>query len=215
VRRAVFFDLDGTLADTAPDLCRALNRVRAERGLDAVPLALTRAHTSSGARGLLGIGMDVKPDHADYPALRRRFLDFYEQELCVDTRLFEGVPELLSVLRERGVRWGVVTNKARRFAEPLMLKLDPARACACVVGGDSTPRLKPHPDSLLHGAAALGLPPSECMYVGDDLRDVQAARAAAMGVIVAAWGYLGDAGDPATWKADAVIDHPLDALNFL
>jgi len=215
VRRAVLFDLDGTLADTAPDLARALNRLRAERGLDAVPPALTRPHTSSGARGLLRIGMDMEPDHADYPTLRERFLDLYAQELCVETRLFDGTQSLLAQLEEHGIRWGVVTNKARRLAEPLLERLGLAARVACVVGGDSTGKLKPHPDSLLFAAAALRLAPSECLYVGDDLRDVQAARAAGMGVIVAAWGYLGDAGDPATWNADAVIDQPLDALKFL
>jgi phosphoglycolate phosphatase len=215
VVRAVLFDLDGTLADTAPDLARALNRLLVERGLAPVPPEATRAHTSAGARGLLSVSLGLAPGDAGYAELRERVLDFYEEGLCIETRLFDGIPALLAELQGRGLRWGVVTNKAKRFTEPLMRLLDPEQRAACVVSGDSTPRLKPHPDSLLHAAASLALPPAECLYVGDDLRDVQAARAAGMGVLAAGWGYLGDAGAPATWGADTVIDHPLDVLNHL
>ena len=213
--RAVLFDLDGTLADTAADLARALNRVRAERGLGPVPPALTRPHTSKGARGLLGVGMGVAPEHATYEALRERFLEYYAEELCVDTKLFDGIPELLGTLRERGLAWGVVTNKPGRFTEPLMRQLDPKCTAACVVSGDTTPKSKPFPEPLLHAAREIDVAPRECLYVGDDLRDVQAARAAGMSVVVAAWGYLGDAGDPAGWGADAVIAHPRETLNFI
>ncbi|HEY6863263.1 MAG TPA: HAD-IA family hydrolase [Burkholderiales bacterium] len=213
--RAVLFDLDGTLADTASDLARALNSVRAERGLGPVPPAMTRPHTSKGARGLLGVGMGVAPEHATYESLRDRFLEYYARELCVDTKLFDGIPELLGTLRERGVAWGVVTNKPGRFTVPLMRQLDPNGTAACVVSGDTTPKSKPFPEPLLHAAREIDVPPRECLYVGDDLRDVQAARAAGMGVVVAAWGYLGDAGDPAGWGADAVIAHPRETLNFI
>ena len=213
--RAVLFDLDGTLADTAADLARALNRVRAERGLGPVPPAMTRPHTSKGARGLLGVGMGVAPEHATYESLRDRFLEYYARELCVDTKLFDGIPELLGTLRERGVAWGVVTNKPGRFTVPLMRQLDPKGTAACVVSGDTTPKAKPFPEPLLHAARAIDVPPRKCLYVGDDLRDVQAARAAGMGVVVAAWGYLGDAGDPTGWGADAVIAHPRETLNFI
>jgi N-acetyl-D-muramate 6-phosphate phosphatase len=213
--RAVLFDLDGTLADTAPDLARALNRLRTERGLGAVPPAVTRKHTSSGARGMLGVGMGIQPNDDSYADLRQRFLDYYEESLCVDTRLFDGVPELIEALRGRGLKWGVVTNKPKRFTEPLMRRLDPEGTAGCVVSGDSTPKAKPYPEPLLHAAHTLRLPPAACLYMGDDLRDVQAARAAGMSVIVAAWGYLGDAGDPAGWGADAVIAHPREALKFI
>jgi N-acetyl-D-muramate 6-phosphate phosphatase len=213
--RAVLFDLDGTLADTAPDLARALNRLRTERGLGAVPPAVTRKHTSSGARGMLGVGMGIQPDDDSYADLRQRFLDYYEESLCVDTRLFDGIPELIEALRGRGLEWGVVTNKPKRFTDPLMRRLDPGGTAGCVVSGDSTPKAKPWPEPLLHAAHKLRLPPAACLYMGDDLRDVQAARAAGMSVIVAAWGYLGDAGDPAGWGADAVIAHPREALKFV
>ena len=213
--RAVLFDLDGTFADSAPDLARALNRLRAEHGLAPLPLELARPYTSAGARGLLKIGFGITPESEAYGAMCERFLDLYEDQLCVDTRLFAGIPELLSEIEARGLRWGIVTNKAKRFTEPLMRKLELHHRASCVVSGDSTPHLKPHPDSLLHAAALLSLPPAACLYVGDDLRDVQAARAACMGVIAAAWGYIGEGGDPHGWGADAVIAHPLDALQAL
>ncbi len=213
--RAVLFDLDGTLADTAADLARALNRVRGERGLGPVPPALTRPHTSKGARGLLGVGMGIAPEHDSYESLRERFLEYYARDLCVDTKLFDGIPELLAALRARGLAWGVVTNKPERFTAPLMRRLDPEGTAACVVSGDTTPKAKPAPEPLLHAARSLRLAPAQCLYLGDDLRDVQAARAAGMGVVVAAWGYLGDAGDPAGWGADAVIAHPRETLNYV
>jgi phosphoglycolate phosphatase len=164
---------------------------------------------------MLGVGLGLTPVDAGYAGLRERFLDFYEEGLCIETRLFDGIPALLAQLEGRGLRWGIVTNKPKRFTEPLVRRLDPGGRVACVVSGDSTPKPKPSPDPLLHAAALMKLPPAACLYVGDDLRDVQAARAAGMAVIAAGWGYLGAAADPALWGADAVIDHPLDALDFL
>jgi len=213
--RAVLFDLDGTLADTAPDLARALNRVRAANQLAPMPLEITRSYTSSGARGLLKVGFGLDPGDERYDALRLQLLDFYAAEICVDTRLFEGMAELLAQLEQVRLPWGVVTNKAERFTLPLLQELRLAGRAACIVGGDTTARLKPHPDSLLHAAATLRLPPSACLYVGDDLRDVQAARAAGMPVIAAKYGYLGDGGTIDSWQADAIIDHPRQVLDYL
>lgn len=213
--RAVLFDLDGTLADTAPDLARALNRVRAASGLAPMPLAITRSYTSSGARGLLKIGFDIEPGNERYDALRQQFLEFYAAEICVDTRLFEGMAELLERLDRDRMPWGVVTNKAERFTLPLLQSLHLAGRAACVVGGDTTGRLKPHPDPLLHAAGTLRLHPSACLYVGDDLRDVQAARAAGMPVLAAKYGYLGDGGSIESWQADGIIDHPRELLDYL
>jgi len=186
--RAVLFDLDGTLADTAPDLARALNRVRAEQGLAPLPSAIARPHTSSGARGLLKAGFDIAPEDEGYRALRDRFLDFYEKELCVETRLFDGIPELLVKIRARKLTWGIVTNKGRRFTEPLLRLL---------------------------AASLLSQPPADCLYIGDDLRDAQAARAAGMHFAAAGWGYHGEGGDPDTWDADAVMSHPREILDLL
>jgi phosphoglycolate phosphatase len=211
----VLFDLDGTLADTAPDLARALNRVRAAQGLAPMPLEATRSYTSSGARGLLKVGFNLNPDDEGYEALKLQFLDFYAAEICVDTRLFDGMDELLDQLDQDRLPWGVVTNKAVRFTLPLLQGLRLGERAACVVGGDTTARLKPHPDPLLHAAEALQLPPSACLYIGDDLRDVQAARAAGMRVLAAKYGYLGDGGAIESWQADAVIEHPRQVLDYL
>ncbi len=213
--RAVLFDLDGTLADTAPDLARALNRMRVERGLAPLPPEVTRPHTSAGARGLLGIGFGAAPGEPGYEALRDCFLDFYEAQLCVDTRVFDGIPALLLEISRRGLPWGVVTNKAKRFTEPLLplLALEPPPDC--VVSGDSTPHIKPHPAPLLLAASLLSLPPQDCIYIGDDLRDVQAARAAGMRAVAAGWGYLGEGQDPKDWNADALASHPREIPGLL
>ncbi len=213
--QAVLFDLDGTLADTAADLAGALNRLRAEFRLDPLALEITRPHTSAGARGLLKVGFDLDPTDARYAPMRERFLDLYEEALCVHTRLFDGMPELLGELDRRAVAWGIVTNKPRRFTEPLVRQLDLHLRAACVVSGDTTERAKPAPDPLLHAAHAIRLAPASCLYVGDDLRDVQGARAAGMGVIAAGWGYLGAEGDPHSWGADAVLGHPTEVLEFI
>ena len=211
----MLFDLDGTLADTAPDLARALNRVRAAHGLGPMPVETTRPYTSSGARGLLKVGFGLEPEDARYEALKSQFLEFYAADICVDTRLFDGMAELLGQLEQAHLPWGVVTNKAEQFTLPLMQGLRLGTRAACIVGGDTTARAKPHPDPLLHAAAVLQLPPSACLYVGDDLRDVQAARAAGMPVLAAKYGYLGDGGSVESWQADAVIEHPREVLEYL
>ena len=213
--RAVLFDLDGTLADTAPDLARALNRVRAANDLAPMSAELTRPYTSSGARGLLKIGFDLAPGDERYDALKLQFLDFYAAEICVETRLFDGMAELLDRFDSDGLPWGVVTNKSERLTLPLLQSLHLAERAACIVGGDTTARLKPHPDPLLHAAAALRLPPHACLYIGDDLRDIQSARAAGMPALAARYGYLGEGGPIETWQADAIIDHPRDVLDYL
>lgn len=212
--RAVLFDLDGTFADTAADLARALNRLLVEHGRPPLPAAALRPHTSGGARGLIQAAFGVSPVSERYDRLRERFLDLYAEDLCTDTRLFDGVPELLEGIEARGLRWGIVTNKAKRFSEPLLARLGMNRRAACIVSGDSTPHIKPHPAPLQLAASLLSLPPADCVYVGDDLRDVQAARAAGMPVFAAGWGYLGEGADPRTWDADAVISHPREVLEL-
>jgi len=213
--RCVLFDLDGTLADTAPDLAGALNRLLAERGLGPVPLEVTRPHTSSGARGLIGAGLGIGPDHPEYESLKTRFLDLYAENILVDTQLFPGMAGLLTELERRQLRWGIVTNKAARFTNPLIAAMGLAGRSACTVSGDTTPHTKPHPEPLLHAARLIGLAPRNCLYIGDDLRDIQAARAAGMPVLAAVFGYLGENGDPATWQADGVVNHPSKILDFL
>ena len=212
---AVLFDLDGTLADSAGDLAAALNRVRAERGLAPVSVDLLRAHASAGARGLLGAGMSVQPDDAEYKALRHRFLDYYEAAIDVTTRLFDGIGELLDTLERRSLAIGIVTNKVTRFTTPLVAALGLDRRAKAVVSGDTTEFAKPHPAPLLHAAALLGVAPERCVYVGDDLRDITAGNAAGMPTIVAEYGYLGEQGCADDWPATGWIERPLALLDWL
>jgi phosphoglycolate phosphatase len=211
----VLFDLDGTLADTAPDLAAALNKMRTDRGLAPMPLDPLRRMASSGARGLVGVGFGLKPGDADYEAHRIEFLDNYERALHVHTRLFDGVPELLEKLETMARKWGVVTNKASRFTDPLARSIGFTQRASCVVSGDTTPHAKPHPAPLIHAAKVSGVDTARCIYVGDDLRDIQAGRAAGMRTLAVTWGYLGEGEPPAQWGADAVIDTPASVLGFL
>lgn len=212
--QAVLFDLDGTLADTAPDLTYALNRVRGARGLPPLPLAATRPVASQGARGLIGAGFSIHPGDPGYDALRDEFLAVYAENLCRETRLFSGIPELLDRLEARALPWGVVTNKAERFTFPLLDLLNVRGRSACVIGGDTTGRIKPHPDPLLAASRAIGLAPQSCIYLGDDRRDVEAGHAAGMKTAIAKWGYL-NGQDPENWNADHMFEAPRDLLQIL
>ncbi|MCU0804635.1 MAG: HAD-IA family hydrolase [Burkholderiales bacterium] len=212
--RAVLFDLDGTFADTAPDLGGALNRQRAARGLAPLPLETIRPHASAGARGLLKIGFDRAPGDPDYDAMRDEFLALYEASLCRDSRLFAGIPELVAALEARGLSWGIVTNKAARFTLPLLDALGVRSRAGCVVSGDTCAQPKPHPAPLFAASAALDTEPGDCIYVGDDERDTQASLAAGMRSVVARYGYLG--GRPwEAWGAHAAIETPLALLDLL
>jgi len=213
--RAVLFDLDGTLADTAPDLLEALNRLRRERGLDDLPLETGRRHASSGARGLLQVGFGLVPGDADYEPMRDAFLDHYDARVCADTRLFPGMDELLAAIEARGLAWGIVTNKASRFTPRIVAALGLAGRAACVVCGDTTGHIKPHPAPLLHAATQLAIDPSLCWYVGDDLRDVQAAHAAGMRSVAVEYGYIGTGSAPRHWNAEVVIAQPTDLIALL
>jgi len=212
---AVLFDLDGTLADTAPDMALTVNRMREKRGLPKVAIESVRAHVSKGARGMIGAAFGLKPEDEGFQALREEFLALYGENLCVGTRLFPGMAELLETLEGRGIAWGVVTNKFERFAVPLIEALGLADRAGVVVGGDTCARPKPFPDPLLHAAANLGVAPVRTLYVGDDERDVQAARAAGMPVLVAGYGYLGDGPAPILWGADGIVDSPGAIRDFL
>jgi len=206
--RAVLFDLDGTLADTAPDMVRTVNVMRESRSLPPVPLDAVRPYVSQGARGMIGAAFGVRPDDAGFGSMREEFLAIYAQNLCVDTRLFPEMDELLGRLEEKGMAWGVVTNKFERLARSVIDGLGLGSRSAVVVGGDTCARAKPFPDPLLHAAQSLALQPRTILYVGDDERDVQAARAAGMPVVAAGYGYLGDGPAPARWGADGVVDSP-------
>lgn len=211
---AILFDLDGTLADTVPDLGGAVNLLRAEHGLPPLPLEYLRPHASAGSRGLLQAGLNLRPGDAAYTVMQQRFLMLYENNLCRGTRLFQGVPELLDTMEAQGMLWGVVTNKLARFTLPLVEALGLTHRAKCIISGDSTPRPKPFPDSLQLASAALDVDPTQCIYVGDDERDVIAGRSAGMKTIIALWGYLGAEKSPAEWGADASAGTPWDILRI-
>ncbi|MDZ7653672.1 MAG: HAD-IA family hydrolase [Burkholderiaceae bacterium] len=204
----VLFDLDGTLADTAPDLVATANAMRLVRGLDALPFADLRPLASHGARGLLGRALGALPEQSEYEALRQEFFDRYEAALCVHTRLFSGIEPLLADLESAGRPWGIVTNKIARFTDPLVAALDLTRRAACVVSGDTTPHAKPHPAPLLHAAALAARAAEQAIYVGDDLRDIQAGRAAGMATVAVRYGYLGEATPIEHWGADHIAATP-------
>ena len=212
---AVLFDLDGTIADTAPDLGYALNQQRLARGMPELPIEAVRSHASSGARGLLKIGFNMTPDDSGYETMRDEFLDIYEKNLARSSGLFPGVASLLAQIEQRGMDWGIVTNKAERFTFPLLSALGLLERSRVVICGDTTPHPKPHPAPLLAAADKIGVPATNCLYVGDDERDVQAGQAAGMPVIVARYGYLGNGKPPESWGADGYIDSPMELLDFL
>ncbi|TAM05388.1 MAG: HAD family hydrolase [Paraburkholderia sp.] len=212
---AVLFDFDGTLADTAPDLAAAVNQMRHARGLAPAPIERLRPLASAGARGLIGGAFGIGPDHAEFAALREEFLANYAANLRIETALFLGIDAVLDDLDARGVRWGIVTNKVARLTDPLVALMHLDTRAACVVSGDTTPYAKPHPAPLLHAAQALGIHPQRAVYVGDDLRDVQAGVAAGMATIAAAYGYCGNDIPPSQWSAHFVADTTTTLLALL
>jgi phosphoglycolate phosphatase len=213
--RGVLFDLDGTLIDSAPDLAGAANRLRADHGLAALPLETLRPMVGSGARGMVGVAFGVAPGDPRFEALRDAFLAHYEAGLLQRTQPFDGVLDMLAALEADGIAWGIVTNKATRFTLPIAAGLGLSQRAGVVVCGDTTPHSKPHPEPLLHAARALGLAPEHVAYVGDDLRDAQAARAAGMPMLAATWGYLGQGEPVHEWGADALVDKPSQLLDWL
>lgn len=202
--KIVLFDLDGTLADSAPDLAGAINAVRIERGLPPVPYEQLRPVASAGAPGLVMAAFQIAPGDALYGTLRERFLSFYSNNIAVKTSLFNGIPELLKQLRGAGIGWGIVTNKVSRLTDPLVKKIGLEDA-DCVISGDTAARAKPFPDPLLAAAEILNVAPEDCWFVGDDLRDIQAGKAAGTATIAAQWGYCTN---PETWNADFLADSP-------
>jgi phosphoglycolate phosphatase len=200
--QAILFDLDGTLADTAPDLAAAVNQLRIARGLPAAPYSDLRPVASAGARGLIGAAFGMTPEDDRYAVLRDEFLANYEASIAVHSQLFDGVVELLQFLEANGIGWGIVTNKVAGLTDQLVPKIGLSHA-ACCISGDTTPYAKPHPAPLLEAAKRIALAPEVCWYVGDDLRDIQAGQAAGMTTVAAAWGYCGAAA-PSNWQADAL-----------
>lgn len=213
--QAVLFDLDGTLVDSAPDLAGAANDLRAERGLPPLPLETLRPMVGAGARGMVGLAFDKKPGDEGYEVLRERFLQIYGQRLLRETCVFDGVWPVLDAVESCGLRWGVVTNKAHHLAWQVVSGLGLHERSGVLIGGDTTPHSKPHPMPLLEGARRMSIAPEACIYVGDDLRDMLAGRAAGMGTLAAAWGYLGQGESIHEWGADAVLQEPAGLLHWL
>ena len=187
--------------------------MRTDRGLEKTPFELLRPQASAGARGLIGVAFDITPNEPDYDALRIEFLANYEANIADHTTLFAGITELLKQIEALNLQWGIVTNKPARYTDALIPEIG-LHNTACAISGDSTAHAKPHPLPLLEAARQLQLPPEQCWYVGDDLRDIQAGKAAGMPTIAAGWGYCGHT-EPLNWQADLIASHPLDLLTLL
>lgn len=212
---AVLFDLDGTLIDSAPDLAGAADDMRAARGLERLSLAHFRPMVGAGARGMIGRAFGVVPGDADFAALRDEFLQRYEARMTRETTIFPEMLPVIDGLDAAGVRWGIVTNKAGRYAEPLAAALGLAQRAAVLIAGDTTPHSKPHPEPLFEAARRIGVEAPACVYVGDDLRDAQAGRAAGMRTVAAAWGYLGLGDAIDDWGVDQIVQTPDELLKWL
>jgi phosphoglycolate phosphatase len=211
----VFFDLDGTLADTAPDLVAATNLLLTARNLSPKPYEFLRPYASAGARGLLEGAFGIAPDHPDYITLRDEFMSNYEKALLVHSKLFDGMNHLLEQLEQANLPWGIVTNKSERFTHPLTELMGLRQRAASTVSGDTTPHPKPHPAPILHAAKIANVDPTKSIYVGDDIRDVIAGKAAGMLTVAAAYGYCGCKEPPEAWGADYIIYNPLDLLQII
>ncbi len=212
--RALLLDLDGTLLDTAPDMGRALNRLRLEEGRDPLPASTIRPQVSHGSAALVRLGFGVDAG-AEFERLRQRFLDLYAESIAEDTRMFEGFEAVLKAAEDRRLPWGIVTNKPGWLTTPLVRALALDGRAGCVISGDTYPERKPHPLPLLHAAAQLERTAAECLYVGDAERDIVAGRAAGMRTVAVRFGYLAVGEDPAAWGPDEIIASPAGLLDFL
>jgi phosphoglycolate phosphatase len=213
--KAILFDLDGTFADTAPDLAAALNHVRGLHDLPPLPLEVLRPQASHGSIGLLRRGFGVEPESPEFNGLREAFLAHYTAHICDHTTLFPGMVQLLDTLEQRGLPWGIVTNKPHRFTVPLMQELGYAERAACLISGDTCARAKPYPDSLLKACEIMNVVPANCIYLGDDPRDMEAAQAAGMRGIIAGYGYIEVHANLDSWHANGNINAPLELLNHI
>lgn len=211
----ILFDLDGTLVDTAPDLGYALNLQRERHGLPFLPQEQIRPYASHGSKGLLWIGFSLTPEDPDFGEMRTEYLDLYDQVFTRSPVLFDGMAALLQEIEARKLPWGIVTNKPRRFSEPIIHATGLSQRISCLVCADDALNAKPHPDTLLMACRMTGKVPQDCIYVGDAERDVQAGKAAGMKTIVALFGYIDDTDQPDLWGADVMIQHPHELLACL
>jgi 2-phosphoglycolate phosphatase len=213
--KGIFFDLDGTLADTAPDLVAAANQLLIARNLTPKQYEILRPCASAGARGLIGGAFGIDVDHPDFKALRDEFFANYEKALLVNSVLFEGIDHLLDQLDSAQLPWGIVTNKSERFTNPLTDLMGLRQRAISTVSGDTTAYSKPHPEPILHAARVANIDPSSSVYIGDDIRDIVAGKAAGMKTIAAAYGYCGCEEPPEAWGADYLVRHPKELLEII
>ncbi len=213
--QCVLFDLDGTLADTAPDMVGALNAVLAAEKRPALPVLEVKDHVSHGTAALIELGFGKKQPKESYQRRVNDFLEYYQSHLCVHTRLFSGIPELLKEIEQRGMRWGVVTNKPGWLTDPLMEQLGLSQRSACNISGDTTAERKPHPLPMHTAATLAGASPTQCLYLGDAQRDIEAGNAAGMTTLIAKWGYIDTTQSPHQWNAQGQLDHPRDTLAWM
>jgi len=206
--RTVLFDLDGTLADTAPDLAFALNQVRVEQGRAPLPYEAIRPVVSNGGVALTRLGFGIDSEHPDFPPLYQRLLDIYRNNIARETTLFPGMAELLENIEQNNMNWGVVTNKPAWLTEPLIDALGLTERAACIVSGDTCTNRKPHPEPILQGCQLAGSEAPDCVYIGDAERDIEAGNRAGMKTIVALFGYIGDNDSPQQWQADVLLETP-------
>ncbi|MVW75539.1 N-acetylmuramic acid 6-phosphate phosphatase MupP [Pseudomonas xionganensis] len=213
--RAVLFDMDGTLLDSAPDFIAICQAMRAERNLAPIADKLIRDQVSGGARAMVAATFAMDPEHAEFEALRLEFLERYQQHCAVLTRPFDGINELLEDIEKANLRWGVATNKPVRYAEPIMQQLGLAQRSAVLVCPDHVSRSKPDPEMLLLACQQLQLEPGEVLFIGDDERDIEAGRAAGCRTVAVSYGYIHPQDNPANWGADALVEHPRELRQLL
>ncbi len=211
----VLFDLDGTLADTAPDLAYALNTLLQERGQTPLPLEIIRPSVSLGGIAMVRLAFDIDEHSSDFAVLKNRFLEIYRANIARHTMLFEGMEQVLSTFESSHLPWGIVTNKASWLTEPLMQALNLSARTNCIVSGDTVEQCKPHPAPLLHACRLLRCHAEETLYVGDAKRDIEAGNSAAMTTLVASYGYIDENDEPDAWGADGQVDTPLEILDWI
>lgn len=212
---SVFFDLDGTLADTAPDLAAALNQILHEQGKPALSLESIRPSVSLGGNAMVKLGFSIEEDDPEFDKLKERFLDVYQQRLHQDTHVFPGIGEVLDYLEGENMTWGVVTNKPEWLTNPVMKQLKLTYRAACIISGDTTKYRKPHPGPMLHACEIAQCAPEESLYIGDALRDIEAGRAAGMKTLTAVYGYIANDENPDKWNADGCISKPEEIIDWI
>ena len=213
--QCVLFDLDGTFADTAPDLHYALDQVMITQGLAPLPIEQVRPTVSHGSRAMLKVGFGMDPGDPGYDSIREAFLNTYLANIARKTRLFDGMQSLLDTFDARGIAWGIVTNKPAWLTDPLIAELGLGARAACIVSGDTCENSKPHPEPILHGCRLAGSEAQHCVYIGDAQRDIEAGKRAGMRTVVALFGYLGESDKPEQWQADALLNTPKEIADWI